>query len=69
MPRYTVDFSNDFDKLLSELASMKSLPKAEIIRRAVASYAFLDNQASKSSDNKISITDKNDKVIKDIVLP
>lgn len=69
MSRYTVDFSKDFDKLLSELADMKSMSKAEIIRRAVASYAFLDKQAPRSSDKKISITDKNDKVIKDIVLP
>ena len=70
MPRYTIDFDNDFDKTLSDLVKDTSAPtKAEVIRRAVASYSYLKKQQRKDADAKVSITDKNDKVIKEIVLP
>lgn len=70
MPRYTIDFDDDFDKTLSDLVKDTSAPtKAEVIRRAVASYSYLKKQQRNDADLKVSITDKHDKVIKEIVLP
>jgi len=67
MPRYTIDFNEEFDNLLTEVAKKKGITKAEVIRRSVASYAYLDNQTK--NQKKISITNDEDKVIKDIKLP
>lgn len=40
-----------------------------MIRRAVASYSFLKKQQKANKDAKIVITDDEDKVRKEIVLP
>jgi predicted transcriptional regulator len=69
MARYTVDFSPEFDQLLEGLSSRKSMTKAEIIRRAVASYSFLDKQTDPEKGTKVSITTQDDKILKDVVLP
>jgi hypothetical protein len=68
MPRYTIDFDDSFDKTLNDLTkSTDATTKADVIRRAVASYKYLKTHAS--GDNKVSITTKDGKVVKDIVLP
>jgi predicted transcriptional regulator len=67
MPRYTIDFNEEFDNLLKEIAEKKGVTKAEVIRRSVASYSYLEKQTA--DQNKLSITDNEDKVIKDIKLP
>lgn len=69
MARYTVDFSPEFDQLLERLSENKKMTKAEIIRRAVASYSFLDKQTNASKGTKVSITNQEDRVLKDVVLP
>lgn len=70
MPRYTIDFDDDFEKTLSDLVKNTNAPtKAEVIRRAVASYSYLKKQQRQDDDLKVSITDKNNKVIKEIILP
>jgi hypothetical protein len=68
MPRYTIDVDSDFDKMLVDLSKQKGSTKAQVIRDAVAAYSFLKAQ-SDSPDLKVSISNKDDKVIKDIVLP
>jgi hypothetical protein len=69
MPRYTIDFDKDFDKTLSDLvASTDATTKADVIRRAVASYSFLKKQQQENKDAKIVVTD-DDKLRKEIVLP
>lgn len=69
MPRYTIDFDKDFDKTLSELVeSTDATTKADVIRRAVASYSYLKKQQRANKDAKIVITD-DDKLKKEIVLP
>jgi len=68
MPRYTIDYDDNFDKALNELTkSTGAATKAEVIRRAVASYKYLKTHSA--GDNKVSITDKDGKVLKDVVLP
>jgi predicted transcriptional regulator len=69
MPRYTIDFDNDFDKTLSELvATTDATTKADVIRRAVASYSYLKKQQQANKDAKIVVTDDNN-LKKEIVLP
>ena len=70
MARYTMEVGEDFDRLLSELAKAKDTTKSEVIRRAVASYAYLDGQVRAGGNhNKVSITTEDDRVVKDVVLP
>lgn len=69
MARYTIDMDADFEKVLDSLAKDKGRTKAEIIRRAVASYSFLDQQVDPKAGTKVSITNQDDRVIKDVVLP
>jgi hypothetical protein len=68
MPRYTIDFGEDFDKLLTDLATTKSMTKAEVIRRAVALYAFLNRQLASEQDMQLSIT-RDGHILKDIAIP
>jgi len=69
MPRYTIDFDSNFDKTLSDLVeTTDATTKADVIRRAVASYSYLKKQQQANKGAKIVITD-DDKVKKEIVLP
>jgi predicted transcriptional regulator len=67
--RYTMDLDKQLDEALSELAARKGTSKAEIIKRALATYNFISSQAPANSDKKFSITTSDDKVLKDIVIP
>ena len=70
MARYTMDLDDSFDQTLNDLAqgaNTDAKTKADVIRRAVASYKFLKEQ--EAANNKISITNKDGKVLKDVVLP
>jgi predicted transcriptional regulator len=67
--RYTIDLDTAFDNTLSALASQKGTTKAEIIKRALATYSVLSAQAPINSKKKVSITDSEDRVLKDVVLP
>jgi predicted transcriptional regulator len=69
MPRYTIDFDDKFDKTLSELLeTTDATTKADVIRRAVASYSYLKKAQQQNKDAKVMVTD-NDKLNKEIVLP
>lgn len=69
MPRYTIDMSEEFERVLKEMAEKKGVPRSEIIRNAIASYRYLTENASTDKDRKVSITNGEDRVIKDVVLP
>jgi hypothetical protein len=69
MPRYTIDFDKEFDKTLSDLLdNTDATTKADVIRRAVASYSYLKKQQRANKDAKIVITD-DAKLKKEVVLP
>jgi hypothetical protein len=69
MPRYTIDFDDKFDKTLSELLeTTDATTKADVIRRAVASYSYLKKAQQGNKDAKVVVTD-NGKLNKEIVLP
>jgi hypothetical protein len=69
MPRYTIDFDDAFDKTLVELVkSSDATTKADVIRRAVATYSYLKKALRSNKNAKVAIT-QDDRVTKEIVLP
>ena len=68
--RYTIDFDDQFDETLAELVkTTDATTKADVIRRAVASYSYLKKQQRQNKDARVTITDQDNKVLKEIVLP
>lgn len=65
--RYTVDFTDDLDKIISTISEEKGITKAEVIRRALTYYAVLEAETD-NIHRKISITDEDDQIIKQLVL-
>ena len=67
MPRFTVDLDDKFDSILTELVkTTAATTKADVIRRAVASYKYLKDNTK--DGEPVSIVDKNN-VAKDVMLP
>ena len=68
MPRLTVEFPDEVNKILEALAKKDQTTKRDVIRRALALYNHLIQQGLKpGGDRKLSITDKDDHILKDIV--
>ena len=65
MAKYTIDLGKEFEQQLNQVAKDKSLSKAEIIRRAVATYVVICREAGQG--NKIAIADKHDRILKELV--
>ena len=65
MAKYTIDLGTEFEQQLNQVAKDKSLSKAEIIRRAVATYIVISREAGQG--NKVTITDKQDHILKELV--
>ena len=68
MPKLTVRFGEKTDKLLKELAEEKDTTKTEIIRRALMTYKYL-NDETKDGDQRVSVMSKKGKTIKEVILP
>jgi len=69
MPKLTIEFDETVNKLLNELSEKKGTSKAEIIRRALATYKYLTDE-TKEEDKRVSVTSaKSAKIIKDVLLP
>lgn len=69
MVRYSLLLPEELDDILEELADEKGVTKAEIMRRAVASYSYLTRSTGMEKGLKVSLTNDEDVVAKDIVLP
>jgi len=69
MARYTAEFGEAFDKLLAVLARGRQIPKSEVIRRAVATYAFLGRHVDSEPGARVSLTDADERVVKHVALP
>jgi hypothetical protein len=68
MPRLTLDIDDKFNKNLTEMAIGST--KAEVIRRALASYQYLKSQVpDQSSGRRVSITDAQGNIERDVILP
>jgi predicted transcriptional regulator len=68
MPKLTVRFGNQMSRMLKELAEEKGTTQTEIIRRALATYKYLNDEV-KDGDKSVSVTSKRDKAITEIILP
>ena len=64
-----MDFGDKFDDMVNKLAEEKGITKAELIRRAVATYNYLSNETQNTKQLKVSLSDQNNKVLKDVILP
>ena len=67
MPKLTIRFGDKTDKLLKELAAEKGTTKTEIIRRALLTYKYL-NDETKDGDKHVSVTSASTP-IKHVILP
>ena len=67
MARFTLDTDKQFDKTLAELVDMTGGTKADVLRRAVATYKYLKTE-DQDSTKKVSIT-QNGNIVSDVILP
>ncbi len=67
MPRITIEFPEQVDKILRELAEKGDTSKVDVIRRALALYNYV-NKEVKEKNLKLTIADEEDKILKEIVL-
>ena len=65
MGKLTVQFTGRIDDDLEALAKEQGVPKTQVIRRAVALMKYVEDERARG--HKLSITDENDHVVKDIV--
>lgn len=66
MPRLTIEFPEQVNEVLKDLAKKDETTKVDVLRRALALYNYLHKEAI-DKNLKLSITDDQDKVIKEIV--
>ncbi len=67
MPRMTIEFPEQVDQILKNLAKEGHTTKVDVIRRALALYNYV-NKEVKDKDFKLSVTGENDQILKEIVL-
>jgi len=68
MARFTIDTDQQFDKNLADLVKITGGTKADVLRKALATYKYLKSE-DQDPQNKVSITNKNGDVLKDVILP
>ena len=68
MARFTIDTDQQFDQNLNDLVNMTGGTKADVLRRALATYKYLKTE-DQQPENKVSITNKDNAVVKDVILP
>jgi predicted transcriptional regulator len=65
MAKLVLEFPDDINTLLDKLAEREGISKPEVIRRAIALYSYVHEEAVEKK-RKLSITDKDDTILKDI---
>lgn len=68
MARFTIDTDQQFDQNLDDLVTMTGGTKADVLRKALATYKYLKTE-DQQPQNKVSITNKDNVVLKDVILP
>jgi len=63
----TIEFPDEVNNVLERLAKENRSSKREVIRRALALLDYLAQQNVRGDERKLSITDQNDKILKDIL--
>ncbi len=72
MARFTLDTDAQFDQSLAELMQQTGGTKADVIRRALATYQYLKKEIGNTGGgppNKVSIRDAAGNVKADVILP
>jgi hypothetical protein len=68
MARFTIDTDQQFDRNMDYLVKLTGGTKADVLLKALATYKFLKTEDQRPG-NKISITNRNNVVVKDVILP
>jgi hypothetical protein len=68
MARFTIDTDQQFDQNLNDLVNMTGGTKADVLRKALATYKYLKTE-DQQPQNKVSITNAENQVVKDVILP
>jgi hypothetical protein len=68
MARFTIDTDQQFDQNLTDLVNMTGGTKADVLRKALATYKYLKTE-DQQPQNKVSITNSDNVVVKDVILP
>ncbi len=68
MPRLTIEFPEQVNEVLKDLAKKDETTKVDVLRRALALYNFVHKEAI-DKNLKLSITDDKDTILKEIVFP
>lgn len=66
MPRMTIEFPKQVNEMLEGLAEKDQTTKLDVLRRALALYDYLHREAAEKN-LKLSLTDDEDTIIKDIL--
>ncbi len=66
MPRMTIEFPDQVNEMLKNLAEKDRTTKLDVFRRALALYDYVHREAAEKN-LKLSITDDEDTIIRDIV--
>ena len=69
MKRLTIDVGSKIDARLTALAETKQTSKAEVIRNAIATYAYLDKEVNGPEGHRVAVADADGKVVKEVILP
>ena len=67
MAKLLLEFPDEVDKLLDHLADREGVDKAEIMRRALALYNFVQNTPT-DKRRRLAVSDENNKLLKEIRL-
>ena len=68
MAKLTVEFSDGMTKLLESLARKNGTTKVDVIRRALALYNYVDEEVLDKKGRKLSITESDNKILKDLIV-
>lgn len=68
MPRLTIEFPEQVNEILKDLAKKDETTKVDVLRRALALYNYIHREAI-DKNLKLSITDDKDTILREIVFP
>ena len=66
MPRLSIEFPDKVNDILTQLARKDQTTKVDVLRRALALYNYVHREAA-DKKLKLSITDDQDTIVKDII--
>jgi len=66
--KMTVDFNEQFTDMLEQLAKREGRTRAEILRRSISLYKYLDDEIREGEQEgrSVSVTDRKGNILKEI---